>query len=103
MERKRLQQRCAGQLRSALGVALPGETTEELEQLGKQDRLRAKLGLVAVMSLDGPIFYKHIHHLSPLEMRFRTAAERIEVGWLKERLECRRKGAPPPPIPRHLA
>ena len=37
MERKRLRQRCAGQLRSALGVALEGETLEELDHLGKQD------------------------------------------------------------------
>jgi hypothetical protein len=103
MERMRLRQRRAGQLRSALGVALPGETVEELDRLGKQDRLRAKLGLVAVMSMDGPIFYKPLDNLGTLEMRFRTAAERIEVAWLKERLECRRNGAPPPPIPRHLA
>jgi|SRR5215207_5011070 len=103
MERKRLRQRRAGQLRSALGVALPGETVEELDRLGKQDRLRAELRLVAVMSMDGPIFYKHLDYLSTLEMRFRTAAEWIEVGWLKERLERRRKGAPAPPIPRHLA
>ena len=103
MEHKRLRQRRAGQLRSALGVALPGETVEELDRLGKQDRLRAELGLVAVMSMDGPIFYKHLDYLSTLEMRFRIAAEWIEVGWLKERLERRRKGAPAPPIPRHLA
>ena len=103
MERKRLRQRCAGQLRSALGVALEGETAEELERLGNQDRVRAKLGLVAVMSMDGTIFYKHLEELSTLEMRFRIAAERIEVGWLKQRLERRRKGGPSPPIPRHLA
>jgi hypothetical protein len=86
-----------------LGAALPGETVEELDRLGKRDRLRAKLGLAAVMSMDGPIFYKHLEDLSTLQMRLRTAAEWIEIWWLKERQERRRKGAPPPPIPRHLA
>jgi hypothetical protein len=90
MERKRLRQRCAGQLRSALGVALAGETVEELDPLGEQDRHRAELGLVAVMGMDGPIFYKPLEDLRTIEMRFRTAAERIELGWLKQRLERRR-------------
>ena len=103
MERTRLRQRCQGQLRSALGLALSGETLEELERLGEQDRLRAKLGLVAVMSMNGKIFYKHLDDLSRVDMHFRTAAEWIEVAWLKQRLERRRKGAPSPPIPRHLA
>ena len=55
------------------------------------------------MSMNGKVFYKHLEELSTLEMRFRIAAERIEVGWLKQRLERRRKGPPSPPIPRHLA
>jgi hypothetical protein len=103
VERKRLRQRSAGQLRSALGSALAGETVEELDRLGERDRLRTQLGLVALMSINGPIYYKHLEDLRPIEMRFRTAAVRIEVGWLKERLDRRRKWEPPPPIPRHLA
>jgi hypothetical protein len=35
-------------------------------------------------------------------MRFVTAAEREEVGWLKERVERRKRGADAPPIPTHL-
>ena len=103
MERKRLRQRSAGQLRSALGKPLPGETLEEVDRLGERDRLRAKLGLVAVVSMGGPIYYKHLDDLSPTEMRFRTAAERIEVGWLQERQERRRNSEPPPPVPPHIA
>jgi hypothetical protein len=35
-------------------------------------------------------------------MPYRTAAERVEAGWLRERLECRRKGQDAPSIPPHL-
>src|SRR5215203_6821524 len=50
----------------------------------------------------GRIYYKHIDDLRPLDMRFVTAAERVEVGWLKERVERRKRGAEAPPIPPHL-
>jgi hypothetical protein len=50
----------------------------------------------------GRISYQHIDDLSSLDMRCRTAAERVKVGWLKERMEHRRKGADSPPIPHHL-
>ena len=50
----------------------------------------------------GRICYKHLDDLSPLDMRFVTAAARVEVGWLKERLERRKRGAEAPPIPTHL-
>jgi hypothetical protein len=35
-------------------------------------------------------------------MHFRTAAERVTVEWLKERVERRKQGAEAPPIPTHL-
>lgn len=84
-------------------MALEGESAEELDRLGKENRLRAEQGLVAFMGEDGEIFYKHIDDLGPLDMNFVTTAERIEVGWLKERVERRRGEAQPPPIPHHLA
>jgi hypothetical protein len=102
MERRRLWERREGKLRRALGVALPGESGEGLDQLGEQDQLRAEQGLVAVMGQGGKIYYKHIDDLSRLDMRFRTAAEWLEVPWLKERLACRKKGAQAPPMPTYL-
>jgi hypothetical protein len=35
-------------------------------------------------------------------MRFVTAAERVEVGWLRERVERKKRGASAPSIPTHL-
>src|SRR5215217_3617304 len=102
MERTQLRERRQGKLRRALGTPLPGESVEQLERIGDQDQLRAQQGLVAVVGEGGRISYKHLDDLSSLDMRFRTAAERVKVGWLKERMEHRRSGAQSPPIPHHL-
>jgi hypothetical protein len=103
MERRRLWERRQGKLRRALGVALPGETVEQLDRLGEQDQLSAEQGLVPVMGKGGKIFYKHIDDLSRHDMHVRTAAEWVEVAWLKERLARRKKNADAPTIPSHLA
>ena len=84
-----------------MGVALPGESVEELDRLGEQDRLRAEQGLVPVVGGD-KIFYKHIADLSTHDMNFRIAAERVEVAWLKDRVERRKRGAVSPTLPYHL-
>jgi hypothetical protein len=102
MERRQLWERRKGKLRRALGVALSGESVEELDRLGKQDQLRAEQGLVIVVGEGGRIFYKHIDDLSRHDMRFRTAAELVEVAWLKDRVECNKRGAGLPTIPYHL-
>jgi succinyl-CoA synthetase alpha subunit len=102
MERTQLRERREGKLRRALGPPLPGESVEQLDRIGNQDRLRAEQGLVAVVGESGRISYKHIDDLSSLDMHFRTAAEWVQVGWLKERIERRRRGAGSPPIPQHL-
>ena len=101
-EREQLRERRDGKLRRALGVALPGESEEQLERIGEQDRRRAEQGLVAVMDRGGTISYKHLDDLGRLDMNARTAAERLTVDWLKERVECRKRGADAPPVPRHL-
>ncbi len=49
MVRQRLRERSEGKLRRALGSPLPGETAEQLDRIGAQDRRRAERGLVAVM------------------------------------------------------
>jgi hypothetical protein len=101
MERRRLRERREGRLHRALRVALLGETVEQLDRIGEHDRLRAEQGLVPIKE-GGRISYKHIDDLSPLDMRFVTAAERVEVGWIRERVERRKRGAEAPPIPTHL-
>jgi hypothetical protein len=102
MERTQLKERCEGKLRVALGVPLAGETIEQLDRIGEQDRLRAEQGLVPIMGEGGKITYKHIHDLTRVDMRFRTAAEWVTVEWLSERVERNRKGADAPPVPKHL-
>jgi len=102
MERRQLLERCESKLRRPLGVARPGESVEGLDLLGEQDQLRAEQGLVSIMGAGGTISYKHIDDLTSLDMRFRTAAERVTVEWLKERVERRKRGAEAPPIPPHL-
>jgi hypothetical protein len=99
MERRQLRERSEGKLRRALGMPLPGESVEGLDLLGEQDQLRAEQGLVAIMGEGGRIFYKHLDDLTSLDMRFRTAAERVEVAWLKERVECNKRGALSPALP----
>src|SRR5215203_6771453 len=86
----------------ALGRPLSGESKEQLDQIGEQDTIRSEQGLVSIKGEGGRIYYKHIDDLRPLDMRFVTAAERVEVGWLKERVERRKRGAEAPPIPPHL-
>jgi hypothetical protein len=102
IERRQLRQRREEQLRRVLGDPLPGETDEQLDRIGEASVLRAEQGLVAVMGEDGSISYKPLTDLLRHDMHSRTSAERVEVGWLRERLECRRKGQDAPSIPPHL-
>jgi hypothetical protein len=101
VERKRLRERREGKLRRALRVALPGESVEQLDRIGEHDRLMAEQGLVLIKE-GSRIYYKHIDDLSPLDMRFVTAAERVEVRWLKEQVERSKRGVEAPAIPKHL-
>jgi hypothetical protein len=102
MERQQLRERREGELRGSLGVPLPGETKEQLDRIGEQDRRRAERGLVPLLDAGGTISYKHVDDLGRLDMNARTAAERVTVDWLKERVESRKQGADAPPVPRHL-
>ncbi|HEX5914108.1 MAG TPA: hypothetical protein VFY54_13340 [Rubrobacter sp.] len=100
-ERVQLRERREGKLRRALGMPLAGESAELLDAVGERDRLRAERGLVAVLGRGG-ISYKPLADLGRLDMDARTAAERVTVGWLRNRMESKRRGADPPPIPPHL-
>jgi hypothetical protein len=102
MERRQLRERREGKLRRALGWPLPRESVEQLDRIGAQDRRRAEQGLVAVMGQGGTISYEYLDNLGRLDMNARTAAERVVVDWLKERVESRKQGKGAPPIPEHL-
>ena len=102
IERQQLRERREGKLRRALGRPLPGESVEQLDRIGELDRRRAERGLVAVVDRGGRISYEHIDDLGRLDMDARTAAERLVVDWLKERVERRKLGAEAPPVPAHL-
>ena len=102
LERKQLRQRCEGKLRGTFGTPLQGETVEQLDRIGERDRLRAEQGLVSIKGEGGRISYRHIADLSSLDMHFRIAAERVTVGWLRERKERRRRREESPPIRQHL-
>jgi hypothetical protein len=97
MERTKLGKRREGRLRRALGSPLPGESVEGLERIGERDRRMAEQGFVPIKGEGGGFSYKHIDDLGPLDMRFVTAAESVEVGWLMERVQRRSKGADAPP------
>ena len=99
MERRQLQERRNGKLRRALGRPLPEESVEELGRLGEEDHRRADAGVVAVIGDNGAIFYKHIDDLTIYDMRARIAAERVQIAWLKERIERKKGESPPPPPP----
>ena len=75
---------------------------EGLEQLGEQDQLSAEQGLVPVMGKGSRIFYKHLDGLSSLDMHLRTAAEQVELAWLKDRVERSQRGEDSPTLPYHL-
>jgi hypothetical protein len=96
MERQQLQERRDGKLRRALGVAVSGESVEEVDRMGEEDRRRAEAGFLAVMGPDGKIFYKHIDDLNIYDMRARVAAEEVQVAFLKERIERNKRESPPP-------
>ena len=102
MERRRLNERRQGKLREALGEPLWGETVDLLDRLGEEDRLRACQGLAAMVGADGRASYRHIDALGREEMEDRLAAEWLEEGWLKQRVERRRNGAEALSIPKHL-
>lgn len=53
MEREQHWERREGKLRRALGILLPGESSEQLDRIGEQDRVRAERSLVALEGEDG--------------------------------------------------
>jgi len=57
---------------------------------------------VPIVGGGGTISHEHLDNLTRPDMGSRTAAERVSVDWLRDRLECAKKGASAPPVPKHL-
>jgi hypothetical protein len=55
------------------------------------------------LGADGRISHKHVDDLGRPDMNARTAAERVQVDWLKERVERRKLGTAAPLVPEHLS
>lgn len=92
IERQELEDRKNGELESALGPALPGESQEEVDRLAREDREKAEQGLVGLG--DGEeVWYKHIDELTFEDRAARIEAQRRRLAWLGERLG-RSTGAP---------
>jgi hypothetical protein len=101
-EHWQLKQRREGKLCRALGVPLAGESAEQLDLIRERDRARAERGLVLIVDGGGTISHEHLDDLTGPDMGSRTAAERVSVEWLREGVECAKKGASTPPVPKHL-
>lgn len=84
-ERRELEARKEGQLGTMLGVALPGESQEQLDLLASGDRSMAEEERVALRSPDGGVCYKHIEDLVPEDRLARAEANRVRIEWIRER------------------
>jgi hypothetical protein len=90
MERARLQEHAQGKMARALGLALPGESQEELDRKAAEDQRLAQDGMVK-LKVGEEIYYKHIDELTRKDRPARLAAETEEVDWLMERLRLRKE------------
>jgi hypothetical protein len=78
VDRRELEQRRSGQLGRALGLALPGESQEELQR-------KAERGLVELRSGD-EVWYKHIDEITRDDRQARIDSENARAAWIQERL-----------------
>jgi hypothetical protein len=90
MERARLQEHAQGKMARALGLALPGESQEELDRKAAEDERLAQDGRVK-LKVGEEIHYKHIEELTREDRPARIAAETEEVDWLMDRLRLRKE------------
>jgi hypothetical protein len=88
-ERRMLGARKNGQLAKALVQALPGESPEELDKIGSEDRSRAQEGLVELRNEEREPYFKHIDELRPEDRPNRIRAELARIEWLLERQKRR--------------
>jgi hypothetical protein len=84
-ERLMLQARKNSQLAKTLVWRLPTESQVELDRMIAEDRRRAEKGLVALMSRDSKLYYKHVEELATGDRVDRIRAELARIEWLIER------------------
>ena len=85
VERRELEQRRSGQLGRALGLALPGESQEELQRIAEEDQRKAERGLVELRSGD-EVWYKHIDEITRDDRPARIESKNARTVWIQERL-----------------
>ena len=87
MERMQLAERASGKMRRAIGRE--GESGEELERIAKEDKRKARAGLVK-LNRGTSVYYKHIDDITPEDRLARIEAERVTARWLRGRIEAER-------------
>ena len=85
-ERRQLAERADGKLARAIGVALPGESQEELDSMAREDEDLARAGLVELRNGE-EIWHRHIDDVTLNERRYRIEAEQVVNRWLRGRIE----------------
>ena len=85
--------------RETLGEPLAGETAEQLDRIGEENRTRARQGLVALVGALGGTYHRHIDALGRADFEDGLAARWLEEGWLKQRTQRRRKARALLPYP----
>lgn len=85
-EHRQLAERVEGKLASAIGVALPGESQEELDSMAREDEELARAGLVELRNGE-EIWHKHIDDVTLNERQYRLEAEQVLNRWLRDRVE----------------
>ena len=91
VERRELEQRRNGQLGRALGLALPGESAEELQRIAEEDQRKAERGLVELRKGD-EVWFKHIDEITRDDRPARIESENARAAWIQDRL--RRQARP---------
>lgn len=81
VERRKLEQRRSEQLGRALGLALPGESQDELQRIADEDQRKAERGLVELRSGD-EVWFKHKDEITRDDRRARIDSENARAAWI---------------------
>lgn len=94
LERELLAQRRDGKLAIAIGKALPGESPQDLEQMAREDRLKAEEGLVSLLRGE-QLSYVHVTSLTPTTFwrDWRRRGSRSTGSWDACEACSKRRGA----------
>jgi len=85
VERRELEQRRSGQLGRALGLALPGESQDELQRIADEDQRKAERGLVELRSGD-EVWFKQMDEITRDDRQARIESENVRAAWIQDRL-----------------